>query len=226
MKKFNFLKLFLVLMSFCLSHVQAMVPKEEHEKTRMKTMVPTKEHEKLRRKAMCSKKDVKRAIKLAKSAPPIKFDPSAPWLTLEEINYGYNGQSYSFYAANSFNPESLWGEIAIYPEGIKPSLLSFKLNGPGFFSDRAPYSPLAHMHYEYSAEEDGLQFFLEKVKVIHSHPYFSFQLNHVMYDDNSREDFFYRACILYFLHKFVTRTNVPHVAWQKRDLEWIIYDHY
>lgn len=208
MKKLNFLKLFLALMSFGLSHVQAMNPKEEHEKTRVK--------------ALNFKQDVKEAIELAKAVSSIKFDPSSPWLTLEEISCRDKGQSYNFYVANSFNPESLWGDIAIFPNNIKPFFLACDLNAPGFFSDKAPRPPVSHLHYEYISEESYSYFLLEKINVTHDHPYFLLHLNNLTYTANSREDFFYKTCVNYFLDKFVIRTSVEHVAWQLRDFKWMI----
>ena len=142
--------------------------------------------------AMQTVDDIKHAMWLGKSG--VVFSPILHWLTLEPLKV--KGGS-DYYVANSFNPSSYCGEIAIYPSVNKINKLVSKSNDYGYFSEDATIPPLFHLPYEYVLDSCSYYFMLEN--------------GNSMLNDVLREEFFLSLSVNYFLNNFLERTNVSSV---------------
>ena len=117
-------------------------------------------------KAMCNREDVCYAIQLAAKLS-IKFNPSYFWLTLDRV---YHSEEHFYcYVANSYNPDTSSGEIALFTQDIKLALLGYIGNLPGQFSKKSDDGrrtpPLSRMKYYYVPGGGNTHFECEEIQV-------------------------------------------------------------
>jgi hypothetical protein len=118
------------------------------------------------------------------------------YFTIEDFNFRYKENDFTFQVAVGFDHGATWGEIALYPGDV--NLKQIKYVAGGFSDLGAAALYLANIQFEYvpATQEHVSYYILEKISAGY----------------NAEGKGYSQACVSYFMNEFITKhTNVEFV---------------